>query len=95
MQLLASSMFANSSNTKHQQYAIEKGFLKKWTVLIIDPAISCLNKTLTVPVEDAPVFQDPVFIRLEALFKVLFSLFSLAMQHDVLTCLLLNLSCLV
>lgn len=37
------------------------------------PTIFFLNKILIVPVEDVPVFKDPVDKRIEALFKALFS----------------------
>lgn len=43
-----------------QQYPIEESFLKKWAVLVVDPEISCFNKTLTVSAEDILVFKDPV-----------------------------------
>lgn len=43
-------------------------------VPVVDPAISCLNKSLLALVEDNLVFKDLVDKRLEALFKDLFYL---------------------
>lgn len=34
-------------------YPVGKGFTKKWSVLVVDPAVSCCFKHLTGPTEDA------------------------------------------
>lgn len=46
-------------------------------VPVMDPAISCFNKTLTVHVEGVLVFKKAVAKRLEDLLKTLFSLLGL------------------
>lgn len=65
----------DASNPFAQHYPIEEDFLK---ILVVDQAISCLIKTLTVPVEDLLVFKVLVDKRPEDLFETLISSWS----HD-------------
>lgn len=46
-------------------------FLLDYSIHVVDPAISYLNKTPMVPVEEKHVFKNPVDKRLEALLKIL------------------------
>ena len=50
-------------------YPMEEKFSKRWASPAVDAAISCVNKSLTCPVENVQVFKDPVDRRLEALLK--------------------------
>lgn len=59
---------------------VEEANYKKWKVPAVDLAISCLNKSLTVPFEHIPVFKDLMDKSLEACLKASFALSSLAMQ---------------
>lgn len=48
--------------------------LKKWSVLVVDPAISVLNKHFTVPIENVPSMRDSHDRCFETFLKVLFAL---------------------
>lgn len=55
-----------------QHYPIKESLIQKWTVPVVDPAISCPSKILTVPVEDNFLFKDQADNILEVLFRALF-----------------------
>lgn len=66
-----------------QQDHIEKSSLQKWMFPVVDPVISCINKTFIAPVEDSPVFEHSVDKRLDALFGTLFPLVGLVQNSVV------------
>ncbi|XP_077349950.1 glucosylceramide transporter ABCA12-like [Lithobates pipiens] len=55
-------------------YPLEEGFTKKWGVPAIDAAISCVNKCLNCPLDNAQGLKDPTNKKLEILLKSTFSM---------------------
>ena len=64
-------------------YPMEEKFAKKWTLPVVDAAISCVNKSLTCPVENIQVFKEPVDKRLETLLKASFTTAGAVIQPAV------------
>ena len=64
-------------------YPMEEKFSKKWAPPAVDAAISCVNKTLTCPVENIQMFKDPVDKRLETLLKASFATAGAVVQPAV------------
>ena len=54
-------------------YPMEEQFTKKWGIPKVDAAVSCVNKSLTCPVDNVLVFKDPTDKRLETLLKTSFA----------------------
>lgn len=57
-----------------------KEFAKKLAILVFDPAISVLNKHLTLPIKDVLSFKDSADKKFEMLLKALFNLSGSSLQ---------------
>lgn len=66
-------------------YPLEESFTKKWEVPSVDAAVSCMNKNLTCPLDNAQVFKDPTDKKLETLLKASFSMAGAVVQPTVAT----------
>ena len=64
-------------------YPMEEKFSKKWALPAVDAAISCVNKSLTCPVENIQMFKEPVDKRFETLLKASFATAGAVIQPAV------------
>lgn len=55
-------------------YPFSEDFVQRWSITAVDLAVSCLNRTLAILVEDAPDFKKSSDKQLKALSKALFML---------------------
>ena len=62
---------------------MEEVFTKKWGVPAIDAAISCENKSLTCPIDNAQGFKNPTDKKLESLLKASSSVSGAVVQPAV------------
>lgn len=56
-----------------ERYPVEKEFITKWAIPVVDPALSVLNKHLTGPIEDVPYFKDSADRKFVTLLKAVFA----------------------